>query len=180
VIYDDHIAEKITNSGEFGAASVNYYSEDNPRLGDFCISWRNAQQYNALDFTFWPTKDFSRLIREDYQLEFWMRGNSDSLKIDIRFVDTDSDDPEDHPWRMHYVIDDQRVDLDGTWQHMRIPLSDFSEHGAWEAGEWFSPQGDFDWSRIKCFQIVADCHALTNTQLYFDEINQGLKVNSLY
>jgi endoglucanase len=169
-IYDDYIGEKITNSVELRTNSVNYYSEDDPRLGDFCISWINAPQYNVLDFTFSPIKDLSRLVCENYQLGFWIRGNDDSIKIDIRFMDTKTDDPEDHHWRMRFALDDQRVDWDGTWQYIHIPLTDFTEHGAWEDGEWFSPKGEFDWSRVEHFQIVAEYHPLTDKSLFFDDI----------
>ncbi|MFC1569261.1 cellulase family glycosylhydrolase [bacterium] len=169
VIYDDYVRENVVMNLWLGAASANFYYEDNPAFGVFCITWAGADQYNLLNFRFSPIKDLTRLLDENYWLEFWIRGMTDDVQIDIRFVDTDTEDPDDHPWRMRYTIDKRIVDWDGTWQFVEIPLSEFREHGAWEE-EWFNPQDDFDWSQVELFEIVAEHHDLKEIDLEFDEI----------
>ena len=169
VIYDDYIGKRITETAEFGTAFINYYSEENPYSGDYCISWIPAEQNNSLNFSFSPAIDLTWLVSEDYRLNFWISGNSDSTVIDVRFIDTDNDDPDDHPWRMRYTIDEETVHDDGTWQHIMVPLINFTEQGAWE-GEWFTPQGKFDWSKVEYFQIIAESSAMLDKILCFDEI----------
>ena len=98
-----------------------------------------------------------------------MRGDTPGSSFDIRLVDTDTEDPEDHPWRMRYTIDEQVVPWDGTWHKVRVPLGDLAEHGAWE-NEWFNPIGAFDWQAIDRFDIVAEHHALDGIQFWFDDL----------
>ena len=93
------------------------------------------------------------------------RGSS----FDIRLVDTDTEDPEDHPWRMRYTIDEQVAAWDGAWHAVHIPLRDLVEHGAWE-DEWFNPLGAFDWQAVDRFDLVAEHHALDGIQFWFDEL----------
>ena len=90
--------------------------------------------------------------------------------VELRFLDTDTDDPNDHPWRMHYTLDNTKINWDGTWQQIQIPLSDFTEQGAYDDGNWYTPQGKFDWSQIERFEIGTDYHNLNNIRLYIDDI----------
>jgi len=169
VIYDDYVREHIEMNQWLGAASADFYHELDPYKGDFCMTWTGADQYDVLNFGFSPVRDLTRLVDEEYWLEFWIRGSSSEVSIDVRFVDTDTEDPDDHPWRMHFRIDDQIIDWNGTWQQVRIPLNDFTEQGAWEDA-WFNPRGDYDWSRTAMFEIVAEYHDLKMVDLAFDEI----------
>src|SRR5690554_59447 len=57
--------------------------------------------------------------------------------------------------------------INGTW--VAIPLSLFTEQGAWD-NEWYQPQGDFDWTKVDQFQIVAEHHSLEGRNFWFDEI----------
>jgi hypothetical protein len=97
-----------------------------------------------------------------------VRGSIPSTHFDLRFTDTDTNDPEDHPWRMVFSIDNRTADWDGTWQQIDIPLASFWEQGAWE-DEWFNPQGDFDWSHVQSFTLSAP-DAMTDTEVCFDNI----------
>jgi len=99
-----------------------------------------------------------------------MRSTHQNFKFDIRFVDTDTDDSSDHPWRMRFVIDNTVVEWDGTWQHIQVPLTDFTEQGAWDDTTWYNPQSLFDWSSVEYFEIAADYHDLKTIELFFDDI----------
>lgn len=168
-IYTDFIGPKITGSS-YSNGDLEFYSQAQPNNGDYCIHWSGAAQYNAIGFDFGPDKDLSYLLGEGYALDFLVRGNAPGLSFDMRFVDTDTDDPADHPWRMRITIDESDTPWDGYWRHVHIPLSDFAEHGAWEAGSWYNPQGDFDWTAVDRFEIVTEYSALSGGSLWFDNI----------
>jgi endoglucanase len=168
-IYTDYIGPKIVESS-YSSGSLQYYSQAQPNNGDYCIQWSGATQYDAIGFDFGPDKDLSYLLSEGYALDFMVRGNAPGLSFDMRFVDSDTDDPADHPWRMRIKIDESTTPWDGHWHHLHIPLSDFTEHGAWEAGNWYNPQGDFDWTAVDRFEIVTEYSALSGGKLWFDNI----------
>jgi hypothetical protein len=103
-------------------------------------------------------------------LDLWVRCNNKNTKFDLRFLDTKNEDPDDHAWRMRSIVDNTMVNWDGTWQHIQIPLSNFTEHGAWENDTWYNPKGEFDWSQIEVFEIASDYHNMESTELFLDDI----------
>ncbi|MBN1782034.1 T9SS type A sorting domain-containing protein, partial [bacterium] len=98
------------------------------------------------------------------------RCSRSDAKFDLRFLDSDTDDPDDHPWRMAYTLSNTRINWDGTWQEIQVPLKFFKEQGAYDDGSWHTPQGKFDWSRVERFEIGADHHDLVDITLYLDDI----------
>jgi endoglucanase len=98
-----------------------------------------------------------------------LRCHQPEARIDIRFVDTKTDEPDDHPWRRRYRIDQNVAEWDGQWKHLQIPLDEFSEHGSWDGG-WFNPAGKFDWTAIDRFEIVPEYGDLDGIHFYFDNI----------
>ena len=168
-LYMDFIAPNILESSWAAEGIVDYYSEDKPVRGRYCIYWTGVSQYNHIGFNFQPIKDLSVLVDNGYAIDFWVRGDSPGAQFDIRFIDTKTDDPDDHPWRMRMTIDETMSTWDGEWNHLQIPLSDFTEHGSWD-NEWFSPRGDFDWAAVDLFQIVAEYYNLTGIRFWFDNI----------
>lgn len=170
IIYDDLIPQRVFHQDWNPNGQLNFCSTVNPVAGDFCISWSDADRYSFIGFRFSPMHDLTRLKSDNYLLDFWVSCANDQAKFDVRLVDTDTDDPDDHPWRMRYVIDNTLVDLDGTWQHVQIPLQDMVEHGAWENNTWYNPRGEFDWSEIQCLEIASEYHDLKNLEIVFDEI----------
>ena len=91
------------------------------------------------------------------------------MKFDIRFVDTKTDDPDDHPWRMRVTIDNSMATWDGEWNHLQIPLDEFVESGSWDNG-WFNPRGDFDWTKIDKLEIVSEHFDFKGKELWLDHI----------
>lgn len=168
-IYSDYVGAKIYEAS-YNNGSLSFYSQQQPNNGNYCIEWTEALQYNNIGFDFRPNKDLTYLVSESYALDFLVRGNTPGLQFDMRFIDTDTDDPNDHPWRIRATIDESYAAWDGYWHHIHIPLADFTEHGAWENDTWYNPQGDFDWAAIDRFEIVAEYAPLQDANFWFDNI----------
>ncbi|NND07147.1 MAG: cellulase family glycosylhydrolase [Saprospiraceae bacterium] len=165
-IYRDLIESQIFDIG-FGGRT-NYYVDENPNYGEYNLSWSEVDQYNTLGFDFLPNKDMSQLVVDGYALDLFVKSEESDLMFDVRFVDTNLEG-EDLPWRMRYTIGPDQVSWDGTWQHLFIPLSDFTEHGAWD-NEWFEPQGLFDWRSIDRFEVSTEFGAIESNDLQLDQI----------
>jgi len=168
-LYLDYIEPNIIESGWMDAGLLDYYSQDNPASGEFCIHWTGVDRYNSISFRFSPIKDLSILAANGSMVDFWVRCTSPSARFDIRFIDTKTEEPGDHPWRKRYTISQNTAAWNGEWNHLQIPLSTFSEGGSWDNG-WFGPIGAFDWSAIDRFEIVSEYGDLEGIHLYFDDI----------
>jgi endoglucanase len=169
-LYGDYIGPSILEASWVSVGTLDYYSENNPRKGSYCIYWTGVGQYSNIGLDFNPNKDLSRLVNDGYVIDFWVRGDTPDTRFDIRFIDTKTDNPDDHPWRMRLTIDENLTAWDDQWQHVRVPLSDFTEHGSWDNETWFVPQGDFDWAAVDRFEIVSEHHDLQNIQFWFDNM----------
>jgi endoglucanase len=169
-IYSDYIAENIFESGYASGGTIDYYSSEKPNNGNYCIYWTGSPQYAAIGFNFIPDKNLTRLKSENYALSFCVRGNSPGTNLELRFLDTKTTDPNDHPWRMNYTLSGQAVQWDGKWHKVYIPLSSFSDQGSWDNSTWYNPVGAFDWKAIDRFEITTDQGALTNKKFWFDNI----------
>lgn len=123
-----------------------------------------------MNFSFQPDKDMSFLASQGYVLDFMVRGDTPGVSLNVRFIDTDTQDPADRPWRMQVTIDDTNVNWDGQWHHVQIPLADFIDSGAWEAGDWYPSEGLFDWRGVDRFEIVNDVADLQGVNIWFDNI----------
>jgi endoglucanase len=168
-LYDDYVPQNIIENNWAIGGIAQYYSQNEPKIGNFCLSWSEADQYGNLGFRFYPVRDLSQLQSEDYVLDFWMRCNSPGIKIELRFEDTDTGSL-DHAWRQSVILDNSIAAFDGTWSHVRVPLTDFMETGAYEDGNLFEPEGKFDWTRIERFDFVAEYMSLHDVEFFFDQI----------
>lgn len=168
LVYADYIGSGILSSG-YSDGKVDLYSSDLPNNGTYSIFWTGASQYQTIGFDFQPNKDLSKLLNENFAIDLFIRGTTAGFSFDIRFLDTKTDDPDDHPWRMRYTIDDNAIDFNRKWQHVHIPLSDFTEQGAWD-DSWFNPDGKFDWTAIDRMEIVTEQTPLDDGKLWFDNI----------
>lgn len=167
--YSDYIGKNINNAS-YDIGTLDFYNEENPYEGKFCIYWNGAQQYGAIAFDFMPDKDLSVLKIEDYVFDCMIKGSIPNTSFDIRFVDSKTDDPNDHPWRMGYKLNNSNIIFNSDWQNLRIPLKDFFEFGSWDNDTWYNPAGLFDWNNIDRFEIVAEDSSLIVTRLWLDEV----------
>jgi len=168
-LYTDFVAPGLSNSGYTTQGTVDYYWNLDPAEGTYCIYCAGLARYNAIGFNFRPDKDLSLLVANGSALDLWVRGDTPGAKIELRFLDTKTDDPADHPWRMGTAIDASVAPWDGQWHRVQIPLSDFKDRGAWD-NAWFNPKGAFDWSAVDRFEIVSEYHDFVGMQFWFDEI----------
>ena len=169
-LYLDYVAPDIVSFSLFGTGVLDYYCQDNPAAGDFCIHWTGADHYDNISFRFSPVKDLSMLVDEGYVVDFWVRCDTPSARFHIGFVDTKTNDPGDRPWFMRYAIDRNVADWNGQWNHLQIPLNAFFENGSWDDNRHWEPVGDFDWAATEYFQIIAEDSDLEGIHLYFDDI----------
>jgi endoglucanase len=150
---------------------VNYYSASLPSNGNYCLYWSGFSQYNAIGFNFVPDKDLSRLVSENYALDFIVRGDEPGIRFEIRFRDTKTAVPGDHPWRMGTTIDESDAAWDRKWHHVRIPLASFTERGAWDDGAWYNPEGKFDWSKVDRLEVSTEWTDIIGKKVWFDNIH---------
>ncbi len=168
ILYDDYMGEGISEASSAGSGTLDYYAKTEPQAGTHCIYWTGVGQYDPIGFDFVPNLDLSLLKANDFVLDFWVRGTSPTAKFDIRFVDT-KENEADHSWRMSVTIDQSVAPFDGTWQHVMVPLADMVETGAWD-GEWFNPEGKFDWRSIDRLEIVPEHQPLEGIEFWFDNL----------
>jgi len=168
-IYDDYVAQGI-NEASYTSSTLDYYSTLLPNNDNFCLYWTGGPQYSAIVLDFVPDKDLSRLVSSGYALDMIVRGNGSGMKMDIRFIDTKTNDPNDHPWRRRITLSDAMPGWDKRWHHLHVPLKDFAEHGSWDNNTWYEPEGKFDWSAIDRFEIVAEYGSFDNKEVWFDNV----------
>ncbi|MEI6172639.1 MAG: cellulase family glycosylhydrolase [Bacteroidota bacterium] len=168
-IYDDYIEQGI-NDASYSSSTIDFFSTLMPDNDRYCLYWTGGPQYTEIVLDFVPDKDLSRLVASNYALDLLVRGNVPGTKIDLRFVDTKTADPADHPWRMRTTLTDATSPWDKRWHHLHIPLKDFTEHGSWDNNTWFNPEGKFDWSAIDRFEIVSEYGPLDNKEVWFDNL----------
>jgi endoglucanase len=168
-LYSDYLGPNISGAAWLSAGTLDYYCDVEPAREMYCIHCTGIDRYNAIVFDFKPDKDLTVIVEAGGALEFWVRGDTPGARFEVRFVDTKTDDPGDHPWRMSTAVDETDAAWDGQWHLVRIPLVDLTERGSWDDG-WFSARGDYDWSAVDRFEIVAEHHDWVGMQFWFDDI----------
>jgi endoglucanase len=168
-IYDDYLEQGIIEAS-YSQGTIDYYSTVIPNNDHYCLYWTGGPQYAAISLDFVPDKDFTKLVSSGYALDLLVRGNVSGTKFDIRFLDTKTFDPADHPWRIRTTLTDPTPSWDKRWHHVHIPLNQFTEQGAWDNNTWYNPVGKFDWSVIDRLEIVSEYGPLDNKEIWFDNI----------
>jgi hypothetical protein len=87
----------------------------------------------------------------------------------MRFRDAKTD-TVDHPWRMGTTINSASVSWDLRWHHVRVPLTSFTERGAWDNNTWYNPEGKFDWTKVDVFEISTEWTDIIGKDLWLDNI----------
>jgi endoglucanase len=169
-IYDDFIGHGILDASWHVTGEVDLYSTDDPAEGSTCIHVTGINQYAHVTFRFAGTRDLSALVDRGFVLDLWARCDAPDARVDVRFQDTKTDDPEDHPWRIRVTLDESTAEWDGGWRRLRFPLADFTEHGSWDNDQWYNPAGLFDWTTVDLLAVVAEHMPLDGVDLYFDGI----------
>ena len=168
IIYDDYLASFV-NEASYTDGILDYFYDQDPDKGKYCIHWSGSSQYQAIVLDFQPNRDFTWLVSEGYAFDFVLKCNNPLISFDIRFLNSNTGEPGDLPWRMGLTISNSRVSFDNRWHHLHIPLISLVEKGAWD-GEWHNPVGEFDWSDIDRLEIVSEQGDLDQAHLWFDRI----------
>jgi endoglucanase len=169
-IYDDYIGNQTVESSNASGGTIDFYSSNKPNNGKYCLFWTGSSQYGSVGFDFVPNRDLSKLVSGNYALSFLVRGNSPGTQIEVRFTDTKTSDPNDHPWRMNYSINENVAAWDSKWHKVYIPLKDFTEQGSYDNSTWYNPIGAFDWKAVDRFDLVTDQGSLASKAFWFDNI----------
>ncbi len=167
-IYSDYLSG-LMETDHSTTGTFRMYDTENRRVGNYSLYWAGASQYDHITFLFSPSRDFTTLLNDDYLLTFWLKAEGQAQDFDVRFIDTQTDVPEDYQWRMGTTLSTSQLSWDGVWQYIQIPLSEMVEKGAYD-GTWIPPQGLFDWSALNLIEFVAEGGDLTDRELWFDDI----------
>ncbi|HET6556465.1 MAG TPA: T9SS type A sorting domain-containing protein, partial [Prolixibacteraceae bacterium] len=168
-IYTDFIGQSVYGYGNSSVGIVDFYSTEQPQAGKYALYWTGVAQYTGPGFDFAPNKDMSKLVANNYELDFWIKGDSPTTRFEIRFLDTKSEVAGDHPWRIAYTIDATKVKWDGTWQHIKIPLKSFKETGSWD-GAWYTATGKYDWTAVDRLEFISEFGAMGTQKVWLDDI----------
>jgi endoglucanase len=169
-IYTDFMGEGIQYGGVPGGGIADLFAP-NPYQGTNCIYLTGTPQYGALDFDFTFNKDLSMLKNANSYVSLWVKGSAKDASVTLRFLDTKTADPNDHPWRMDYtLVSTTKAPFDGKWYNVTIPLKSFLDVGSWD-GVWINSQNKFDWTAVDKFQIVSERAALTGKEFWIDNIS---------
>ncbi len=170
-VYTDFIESNIRYVTRGGTITLDFYNSNKPNNGNYCIYWGNANLYENMVFQFIPYKDLSKLVADNFALDFMVRGDSSGsgASFDLIFTDV-TDQPGSLPWRMAYTINESIAKWDKHWHHVHIPLKIFTEQGAYYNGTWYNPQGKFDWKIIGSFEFNPDVVSLKDIGFWFDNI----------
>ncbi|MFQ3579707.1 MAG: cellulase family glycosylhydrolase [Bacteroidales bacterium] len=166
VLYDDILGKTVRNN-PWSNSTTDFYDTRMPNNGIFCINIEQLKQYTGIVFEFAPYKDISKLVSE-YSLDFMVRSDV-TTSFEVRFLDT-KDSAQDRPWRIAHTINVNSKNGEAVWNHVNIPLRNFKEKGSWDDNTWFNPQGQFDWTKVQRFEIVAEFKDIPGN-LWFDNIH---------
>lgn len=167
-IYTDFPGEGVLSNIP-GTGIADLFSP-NAYEGNYCIYLTDLPQYNALDFDFKYNKDLSKLVAANYTIDFWLKADSPGSNVVLRFIDTKTTDPKDHPWRRDFTLNSTVATFDGNWHHVQIPFKNFIDIGSWDNNAWFPSANSFDWKAVDRFQIVSENMAITGKKFWFDNI----------
>jgi len=168
-IYTDFMGDGMQYGGVPGGGIADLFATG-AHEGNNCVYLTGTPQYGALDFDFKFNKDLSMLKNANSHISLWVKGSAKDASVTLRFLDTKTADPNDHPWRMDYtLVSTTKAPFDGKWYNVTIPLKSFQDVGSWD-GTWINSQNKFDWTAVDKIQIVAERAALTGKEFWFDNI----------
>ena len=157
-IYTDGLAEGMSAKVSTNRGWLEFDDNSEVAVGNFSIRWAEARRNNKVGFDFSPNLDLSSLVANDYAFDFWVWGDTPGVRFQIRFIDSYNASQDDLPWRMRYVITEEKIGItswDSQWHHVRIPLDAFRESGAGVGGDNYSARGEFTWADVNLVEIVA-------------------------
>ncbi len=169
VIFDQYPGRGMRTFSYISNGEINLYDDSILQNKNFAIRMENLNQYESLNFQFFPKKDLSLLVKNKLCLIMKIKADPGFKDMEIRFLSVSKNDPLKVGWRMSATLDEKYLTKTEDWQIIKIPLPAFSETGAWNDA-WYDPRGIFDWTQIETFQIVAENGKWNNVGIYIAEI----------
>ncbi|MEO8474820.1 MAG: cellulase family glycosylhydrolase [Chryseolinea sp.] len=168
VIYDDYLSQGIIETSYAAKGTLDLYSSDDVKFDKYAIQWQNVEQYASIILDFKPNVNLALLPENNYQLDFWIKGNTHGMNFDIRFVDTKKD-ATDHPWRFGLTIDESVANWDSEWHHVTIPLKNLQDKGSFD-DVWLPPPGKFSWAEVDKIEFSPEQGFVSGTVFLLDQI----------
>ena len=159
----DNFPAARTAALEHWASALNLYHPNNEK---YALGWKDADRYGSFMFFFKKEIDWEFLKERNYAVTFSAKTDK-SCTFDVRLINRE--DASSIPWRLNTTV---KIEADGKWHTVRIPLTELNEQGAWinASQKWLTPQGKFSWSNIAALVFTAeekDNHGIT---ILFDAI----------
>jgi endoglucanase len=167
-LYDDYLSQGVFEESYSEKGTLDFYSSDDVKFGSYAMQWQNAQQYASIVLNFKPNLNLTLLPENNYQLDFWIKGNTHDMNFDIRFVDTKKD-AVDHPWRFGITIDESIAPWDDEWHHVTIPLKNLQDKGSYD-DKWYPPPGKFNWAEVDKIEFSPEQGFANGTVFLLDDI----------
>lgn len=175
MIYDDELSELVRASWYLGdIGEPNFFVEDDPAVGEYCIGMFYPGQYTAIDLFFPKFLNLQAMAEDDYLVDFFFRSDYDIGEVQVRFIDSDWEE-EEHPWRRSYTLNNGVVPFDGDWQRVTVPMSEMiNQSDMWDTDTqtWEGPGAEdyFEWSAIQRFNLTSEADGNQDGEFYFDQI----------
>lgn len=149
-IYKNGLAPKLLFFGWIPEAgnSCSLNKTDSDSKESF-IDVPKSGKYRELEFNFNENVDFTKLKEKGASLEFEICVKDAECGINVYFKDSDKDDV---PWRAGIFLSGMKLNCNGKWQKVSVPLSDFTDYGAWDEknNRWENPRNKFSWKKVSC------------------------------
>lgn len=168
ILYDDYLSQGVIEESYSEKGTLDFYSSTDVKFGNYSMQWQNAQQYASIVLNFKPNLNLALLPGNNYQLDFWIKGNTHSMNFDVRFVDTKKD-AADHPWRFGITIDETIAPWDDEWHHVTIPLKNLQDKGSYD-DMWYPPPGKFNWAEVDKIEFSPEQGFVNGTVFLLDDI----------
>ena len=168
-VYTDFIGKNCSDVSWLNAGVLDFYNDQKPNNGAYCMQWKYPVQYKNVAFQFLPDKDLSVLKSKGFAIDFLVRCDNPGTSLDIRFIQKKTTDLLSHPWRMSFTMNLTATESDNQWHHIRIPFSQMVETGAWD-NVWINPEGKFDWKSVDRLEIANEQKSLPTTTIWFDNM----------
>lgn len=148
---------------EHWACALNLYHPNNEK---YALGWEDADRYGSFTFRFKKEIDWEFLKEQNYAITLTVKTGK-PCSFDVRLIN--GEDASSIPWRLNTTV---KIEADGNWHTVRIPLSELSEQGAWinAAQKWLPPQGKFSWSNIAGLIFTAEEKDNRGITILFDTI----------
>ncbi len=165
-LYDDYIGAEVADGSYIQKSELTYFNSMNTGSGEYSISWTDPGR-DTLRLKFTTPAQLQDLVDRGGVFECLVKRSSPGASITIRFLNSGEGDRI--PWRMTYEAGDGVLAENSSWQRLSIPLSKFTDSGAWK-DKWYTSENAFDWDAVDSIEIVPGFSSRDIEEIGLDEI----------